>query len=117
MLSVDCVDFEINEPSPYKLPESRIWFSPKFKGPGLKYKIALSILSGDIAWVNGPFPCGMHNDWDVFRRRGLCNFLEKNERIEADDGYQAGDPEFTKTPSGIFHPTLKKCFRNRVMAR
>ena len=117
LLSVDCVDFEINEPHPFTLPYSRIWYSPKFKGPGLRYEIALAIISGDIAWVNGPFPCGKHNDWEIFNKKGLRYYLEKNERVKADDGYHAGDPEVTKTPSGIFHPTARKKFQNRVQAR
>ena len=40
-------------------------------------------------------------------KRGLCYYLEENKRVKADDGYQAGDSEVTKTPSGIFHPTKR----------
>ena len=33
----------------------------------------------------------------------LLHYLDENERVEADDGYSPGDPEFVKTPSGITH--------------
>ena len=94
-----------------------MWFTHKFKGPGLRYEIALGIISGDIVWCNGPFPAGLHNDWDIFNNRGLRDSLEEHERVEADNGYKDGDPEVTKTPSGITHKAEKKEFRNRVRAR
>ena len=39
LVSVDGVDFEIEEPYPYEREWSRRWFSPKFKGPGLRYEV------------------------------------------------------------------------------
>ena len=48
---------------------------------------------------------------------GLRHFLDANERVEADDGYSAGDPEFVKTPSGIQHPEEFRTCRRRVMGR
>ena len=54
-------------------------------------------------WINGPFPCGQYSDWMIFRDFGLRANLDENERVEADDGYAAGDPEFVKTRSGILH--------------
>lgn len=43
--------------------------------------------------------------------------MDENERVEADNGYRFGDPEFCKTPAGVFHDEKKKAMRNRVMAR
>jgi hypothetical protein len=82
LLSVDGTDFSINEPSPF----SSIWFSHKFRGPGLRYEIALAIQTGDIAWVHGPFPCGQLTDLGIFRL-GLKNRLLPGERVEADAIY------------------------------
>jgi hypothetical protein len=42
------------------------WFSHKFKGPGVQYKVALNIMMGDIVWINGPFPCGCYADITIF---------------------------------------------------
>ena len=41
--------------------------------------------------------------------------MEEHERVEADNGYAAGDPEVCKTPGGCFHSEKK--MRNRLMAR
>ena len=40
-----------------------------------------------------------------------------NERVEADDNYRGGNPEFCKTPSGVFHDHEKQAARRRVMGR
>jgi hypothetical protein len=39
------------------------------------------------------------------------------EQVEADDGYAAGDPEFVKTRTGVFHPEGVYSVRNCVCAR
>ena len=103
LVSVDCADFEIREPGPYHRQRSRKWYSHKFRGPGLRYEVAICIATGDIVWINGPFLCGLYSDWVIFRDFGLLDNLDANERVEADDGYAAGDPEFVKTRSGAFH--------------
>ena len=50
--SLDGTDCRVREPSPFG-PK---WFSHKFKGPGLRYEVAVSIRKGHIVWVNGTFP-------------------------------------------------------------
>lgn len=100
LLSVDGVDFEIEEPYPYVRNISNVWYSHKFKGPGLRYEIAIAIKSGDIAWLNGPYPCGKHNDLALFKK-SLCTFLEEGERVEADDGYRGKDPDLIKSKTGL----------------
>ena len=118
LLSVDTTDCRIREPHPFEQGWSERWSSHKFgKKAGLRYEVALGIRSGDICWVNGPFPCGMFNDWAIFNRLGLRSYLEEDERVEADNGYSAGDPEVCKTPKGCFHPKKNKYMRNRLMAR
>ena len=107
----------IAEPYPYEREWSKRWFSPKFKGAGLRYEIGISILGGDIVWVNGPFPCSQYPDIAIFMNHGLKDMLEENERVEADDGYKGADPEFAKTRSGVFHPNLGSDVRNKVRAR
>ena len=116
-MSVDCTDCKIVEPYPYEKEWSKRWFSPKFHGPGLRYEIGVSILRGDIVWVNGPFPCGQYNDLKIFMEFGMKDHLEENERVEADDGYGDANPEFTKTKSGIFHAPMAAGVRNDVRAR
>jgi hypothetical protein len=95
---VDGTDCPIEEPpktdnSP--LPFDKKWYSHKFKGAGFRYEIASCIKTGDIVFVNGPFPCGKWPDLKIFRR-DLKNVLLPNEKIEADRGYR-GD-EKVRTP-------------------
>ena len=53
-ITVDGTDFRIQEPIPFN-PK---WYSHKFKGPGLRYEVAICIKTGCIVWVIGPFPAG-----------------------------------------------------------
>ena len=117
LLSVDTLDMDIVEPYPYEAGWSKRWYSHKTKKAALRYEIGLSIINGDICWLNGPFAAGVYNDWEIFNKLGLKNQLEVNERVEADDGYGAGDPEFCKTPSGVIHDEQHKAIRRRVMGR
>ena len=83
-LSVDGVDFICQEPHPYVKRISKIWYSKKSNGPGLRYELGVGIKTGDFVWVQGPFPCGQYNDLTIFKS-GLANYLDKNERVEADE--------------------------------
>ena len=82
-LSVDGVDFICQEPHPYVKHVSKIWYSKKSNGPGLRYEIGVGIKTGDLVWVHGPFPCGQYNDLTIFKL-GLANYLDKNELVEVD---------------------------------
>lgn len=93
------------------------WTSHKYKGPGVRYEVGLGILSGDIVWVNGPFPCGSWPDSKIMKEGGILEMLEENERIETDNGYIGLDPEFCLTKSGSRHPSSDPKMRARVRAR
>jgi hypothetical protein len=89
-MSVDGTDFRIQQQTPW----SESWFGHKFRGPGLRYEVCVSIRSGDIVWCNGPFPCGIYPDIEIFRR-GLIQELDdarrrtgRIEMVEADKGYR-----------------------------
>ncbi|KAI2493259.1 hypothetical protein MHU86_21296 [Fragilaria crotonensis] len=82
-VTVDGVDFPIEEPTPF---DSQ-WFSHKFRGPGLRYEMAICIQTGDIVWVNGPYKCGKWPDVKIFKSR-LMHLLGDDEMVEADRGYR-----------------------------
>ena len=84
--TVDGTDFRIQEPRPF----SKRWYSHKFKGPGLRYEVAVSIDKDGIIWTNGPFPAGQFPDIKIFRQALRC-LLEPNEKVIADKGY-IGEP-------------------------
>jgi hypothetical protein len=102
-VSVDGTDFRIYEPTPF----NKGWYSHKFHGPGVRYELGLSIYSGDIVWVNGPFPCGQWPDIKIFRSK-LINQLEQDEiMVEADNGYR-GEPSKIRLKDDYNDLTEKK---------
>ena len=60
LVSVDCTDA--------KCPN----FGPAFstykhdKKGGLRYKLCISIQTGELMWINGPYPTGHFNDITIF---------------------------------------------------
>ena len=115
-ISVDCLDMGIDEPYPYEKVWSKRWYSQKENGAGLRYEIGVCIATGHIVWINGPFACGKYNDWEIFSTKGLKDHLDEFERVEADRGYAAGDPEFVKCKDSIFHDPSQRIVRNEIMA-
>ena len=59
----------------------------------MRYEIAISLLSNDIVWINGPFCPGDWNDLEIFRH-SLLHELEVGERIAADDIYIGEAPTY-----------------------
>jgi len=82
LVTVDGTDCPIQEPHPF----STQWYSHKFKGPGLRYELAVCILTGYIVWYFGPFPAGK-SDLQIYRIR-LKTILGPNEKVVADKGYR-----------------------------
>ena len=94
MLSVDGTDFVIN-----RQPGGKTFYCHKTKTSGLRYEIGISIIFGDICWINGPFPCGDFPDIKIFRS-AIISKLEYGERVEADDGY------IGEAPSNVIVPKM-----------
>lgn len=115
LVSLDGTDFQIREPHPW-CEQNKIYYSHKLKEPGLRYEVSISIITGDIVWLNGPYECGKWNDLDIFRD-GLVHYLIKNERVEDDKGYVGEDPRHTKTPKGFTRIEKHLKFQGKVRAR
>ena len=62
--------------------------------------MGVSIIGGDIVWINGPYECGNWPDVKIFRD-SLRSFLDENERVEADDGYIGEAPTKVKCPKSF----------------
>ena len=73
----------ICEPNPFEAK----WFSHKFKGPGLRYEVALCISTGHIVWTRGPFACGSWPDLKICRLR-MKKALLPEEMVVSDEGYK-----------------------------
>jgi hypothetical protein len=82
-MTVDGTDCPIVEPSPF---DSK-WFSHKFRGAGLRYEVGVCIQTGNIVWVNGPFPAGTWSDLKIFKAK-LANHLLPGEMVEVDGTYR-----------------------------
>ena len=82
-VSVDGTDCRVMEQSPFNTG----WYSHKFNGPGLRYEVAVGIYSGNIVWVNGPFPCGNYPDVKIFKET-MVSKLNIDELVIADRGYK-----------------------------
>jgi hypothetical protein len=83
---------------------------------GLRYEVAICILTGDIVWINGPYECGIWHDVCVFRD-SLMSHLAPNERVEADDGYVGEHPQHVKCPKGFTNPEETEFMQTRVRSR
>lgn len=105
-VSIDGIDFEICEPSPF----NRKWYSFKHNGAGLRYEIGLSIDLGEIVWAYGGVPCGEYSDLRLAREVFVYE-LDLNEKAIADRGYKDGN--FFITPDNSpSYPKIK-----RILAR
>ena len=91
--------------------------SHKFaKKGGLRYEVGICIQTGDIVWVNGPYPAGRMNDIKIFRHC-LKSFLGVGERCEADDGYLGEAPQCIKCPKSFTNPEITLPMQQRVRNR
>ena len=71
---------------------------------GLRYEVAICILTGDNVWINGPFTCERWNDIQTFRN-SLMSYLSFGKRVKADYGSIEEAPQHVKCP---------KCVSNKV---
>lgn len=94
-MTVDGADFPIWEPRPYCKVGNAIWYSPKFKGAGLRYELGVCIQTGNIVWINGPYPCGWGPDIKIFNQM-LRHLLLPFEKIMADQNYRFGLKCYTR---------------------
>lgn len=122
-ITVDGTDFRIFPPNDGDNRTS--WYSHKFKGPAVRYEVAVSIHSGDIVWTSGPWRAGCYPDITIFRKGGLKQkLLAANEKAEADLGYR-GEPVTISLPDDgqeclfgakkkarMRHETVNKRFKN-----
>ena len=121
-MSIDDTDFWIPQQGP-ALP-GNLFSSHKFKGKcALRYEIGVDIVSGNIAWIEGPYAAGKYPDINIFRL-ALAHWLDPYERVEADDGYIGESPHKVKCPGCAANPTenllknweiLKQVYRHDII--
>jgi hypothetical protein len=115
LISVDGIDCRIPQQGP-AIPGNP-FSSFKFKGKcGLRYEIGVDILAGNIVWIEGPYAAGKYPDVEIFRR-GLAQWLDEFERVEADEGYIGEAPLKVKCPGCPSNPTNHQSLQKRVQGR
>ena len=90
------------------------WYSHKYEGPGVRYETAVNIQSGDIVWINGPFPAGKWPDAKIFKHR-LRSMLDDDEMVEADNTYK-GMPYDVRLPNNYVNQA-DKVAKEQALAR
>lgn len=110
ILSVDGTDCPIHEPRPF----NKQWFSQKFKGPGVKYEIAIDVLTGDCVWISGPFKASK-SDIRIFREDGLMALIPAGRLVIADKAYR-GEPNVVSFPNHLDDEEIRE-FKSRVRSR
>ena len=110
LITCDGTDFQMPQLGP-------TFSSHKFKErSGLRYEVALCILTGDIVWIHGPFPCGSYPDISIFHD-SLLSHLAPYEQVEADDGYIGESPQYIKCPKSFTNPEETQYMQQRIRNR
>jgi hypothetical protein len=78
----------------------------------LRYKIGVSILDGDLVWIQGPYPVGQFTDIPIFNKV-LWHFLEPGKCVEANNGY-VGTTDKIKCPDNSCNPAKKEEMQSRI---
>ena len=81
----------------------------------LRYELGVSIIGGDLVWIQGPYPAGAFTDIVIFNKV-LRNFLDPGERVEADKGY-AGHADKIVCPANAGIPPYLRRMQGRARAR
>ena len=90
--------------------------SHKFAGKSaLRYEPGVSILGGDLVWIQGPYPAGKFTNITIFNKV-LHHFLDPGERVEVDEGY-TGHPNKIVCPTNPGYSSQRRAMLARARAR
>ena len=113
-MTVDGTDFRV--PQKGTATKGNAFASHKYTGKSaLQYKLGMSILGGDLVWIQGPYPMGKYNDIAIFNKV-LHHFLDPAEQVEANEGY-VGHHKKIKCPQNVGNPVEKWAMQGRVRVR
>jgi hypothetical protein len=113
LMTVDGTDFRV--PQKGMATKGNAFASHKYAGKStLRYELGVSILGGDLVWIQGPYLAGKYTDIKIFNKV-LHHFLDPGQRVEADEGY-VGHPDKIKCPQNVGTPAEKWAMQGRVRA-
>jgi hypothetical protein len=86
VLTVDGIDFRMNEPKHPTLPRDSKQCSHKHKHACARYEVGVSVFKPKICWISGPYKGGMP-DKEVIKKSGLLDKVPEGKLVIADGGY------------------------------
>lgn len=96
IMTVDGINFEINEPTIRAVTKDRKMFDHKSNHAGLSYEVGLDLFRSKVIWINGPFETGASNDAGRFSQHGLKDKLKSiKKKCLADKIYSGHDETVT----------------------
>jgi hypothetical protein len=109
-MTVNGTDFRV--PQKGTATKGNAFASHKYAGKSaLCYEMGVSILGGDLVWIQGPYPAGKCTDIEIFNKV-LRHFLDPGEQVEANKGY-VGHPEKIECPQNVGTPAEKWVMQGR----
>ena len=118
LVTIDGVDCKTRERKHPTMPIDTGTFSHKFNHGGLKYEIAIDIFTGQVVWISGPFPGGVHDK--TIYSQNLQHMIPAGKKVIVDRVYgsraQPDDHEKLSLPNACDPPELKN-FKARARAR
>ena len=105
---VDGTDCAVQEPNGF----NKKYYSHKLHSAGLRYEVGVTLDTGDIVWVHGPYPCGSFPDILIFRN-GMKKVLDDGEKVLGDKGYRDQRCINPATPTTLISEYLHEMLANR----
>ncbi len=103
-MTVDGTDFRV--PQKGTATKGNAFAFHKYAGKStLCYELGVSILGGDLVWIQGSYPAGKFTDIKILNKV-LHHFLDPGEQVEANKGY-VGHPDKIKCPQNVGNPAEK----------
>ena len=98
-VTTDGTDFTIQEPK----PRSTGWYSHKTNGPANWYGFLVSVPTGQLVHIDGPYPAGHWPDISIYRHN-LKHLSLPGEFVIADKGYCRD--KMVLTPYNVVEPQV-----------
>jgi hypothetical protein len=111
LMSINGTDFRI--PQTGKATTGNWFASHKCTGKSaLRYEIGVSILGGNLVWIQCPYPAGQFTNIKIFNNV-LWQFLEPGKRVKANNNY-VGATNKIKCPNNLCNPVKNKGMQSHV---
>lgn len=97
IMTVDGINFEINEPTTAPVTKDPSFFDHKHNHAGLSYELGVDLHRSALIWMSGPHKAGETNDAGRFARHGLLDKLKQIKKKALADKVYGGHPEQVST--------------------